>query len=36
MILHQTNYIKIILTRFNFESINLAMTPMEVGLKLIK
>jgi hypothetical protein len=36
MILHQINYIKIILTHFNFESINLAMTPMEVGLKLIK
>jgi hypothetical protein len=36
MILHQTNYIKIILTHFHFESINLAMTPMEVGLKLIK
>lgn len=36
MIFHQTKYIKIILTHFNFESIHLAMTPIEVGLKLIK
>ncbi len=36
MILHQTNYIKTILACFNLENINSAMTPMKVGLNLIK